>query len=96
MDILNKDKEDLIQQARRMDEQNDAQKIRILQKDNAQVSSYENVFLDLINSYVVFVLAGIQSGRKSMFFFAAERSYLINSYSNSSCTSCYESDSTIL
>ena len=62
IDILNKDKEDLIEQARRMDEQNDAQRVRILQKDNAQVSSFEHFFRGLIHSYIVLDLTGIQSG----------------------------------
>jgi len=46
IEVLNKDKEDLIDQLRRMDEQNDAQKIRILQKDNAQLNMKVKSLLD--------------------------------------------------
>lgn len=48
---MNKDKEDLIEQIRRQEEQNDAQRIRVLQKDNAQVSIY--IYLHLGVYYTV-------------------------------------------
>ena len=41
IDVLNKDKEDLIEQLRRQEDQNDAQRIRVLQKDNAQVNNVQ-------------------------------------------------------
>lgn len=37
IDILDKDKADLIEQIRSQEDQSDGQKIRVLQKDNAQV-----------------------------------------------------------
>ena len=39
VDILNKDKEDLTEQLRRHEEHSDAQRLRILQKENAQVET---------------------------------------------------------